>query len=317
MRTWFALALACVSASGAANAATVLFVGNSFTQSAGNSGSSYNAASITDANGTGIGGVPGIFKKMATEGGFLNVNVTIEAVGGETLAYHFANKAAILGGQGWDWVVLQEYSTRPLSSPSGDGNGTNIPAFRNSLSNIKNLTLAKNSATKLLLYETWARPDKISAGFFPNLQAMQTQLHGSYSAAAADFQLAGWAPVGDSFLEAIRLGFANDPTTAASEGPISLWNSDNYHASVSGSYLAASVFYAQILGGDPRSLPTGAGSAAAGLGLNPVFADQLQQVAYNMVQPVPEPSTALLACVGLTLLPMRSRSLPRAHFPRR
>jgi hypothetical protein len=71
--------------------------------------------------------------------------------------------------------------------------------------------LANNSATKLLLYETWARPDRISAGFFPNLQAMQTQLHDSYSAAAADFQLAGWAPVGDSFLEAIRLGFANDP----------------------------------------------------------------------------------------------------------
>ena len=42
--------------------------------------------SVTDANGTGIGGVPGIFKKLAAEGGFLDVNVTIEAIGGESLA---------------------------------------------------------------------------------------------------------------------------------------------------------------------------------------------------------------------------------------
>jgi MYXO-CTERM domain-containing protein len=115
-------------------------------------------------------------------------------------------------------------------------------------------------------------------------------------------------------LEAIGSGFANDPTTPANEGPITLWNSDNYHASAYGSYLAASVFYAKILGGDPRTLPTGAGSAAAGLGLNAAYADQLQQVAYNLVQPIPEPSPALLACVGLALFPSlrrRSRSESR------
>jgi hypothetical protein len=299
MRLWLALALNCMLACGAAGA-SILFVGNSFTQSAGNAGSSYNAANITDANGTGLGGVPGIFKKLATEGGFLNVDVTIEAVGGETLAYHFANKSAVLG-QNWDWVVLQEYSTRPLTSPSGDGNGTNIAAFRSAIGNIENLVLSRNSAANILLYETWARPDKISAGWFPNLGSMQDQLRAAYSAAASDFQLAGWAPVGDSFLETIRLGFANDPTTATNEGPIPLWNGDNYHASAYGSYLAASVFYARILGGDPRALPTGAGSAAAALGLNAAYADQLQQVAYTMTQPVPEPSAALLACAGSAL----------------
>ncbi|MES2570114.1 MAG: hypothetical protein V4710_08670, partial [Verrucomicrobiota bacterium] len=137
-----------------AEATSILFVGNSFTQSAGNAGQSYNSTGIIDANGTGIGGVPGIFKKLALEGGFPEVNVTIEAVGGETLAYHYANKARVLGGTAWDWVVLQEYSTRPLTSASGDSNGTNIPAFRNAVSSINNLVVATNSQAKLLLYET-------------------------------------------------------------------------------------------------------------------------------------------------------------------
>lgn len=297
------LGIFCLAALSAAEAASILFVGNSFTQSAGNAGQSYNATNVTDANGTGIGGVPGIFEKMAREGGFPDIKVTIEAVGNETLAYHAANKAAILGGQAWDWVVLQDYSTRPLSSPSNDANGTNIPAFRNAVDSIKSLASVKNSDVKLLLLETWGRPDKVSAGYFPSLQAMQTELRSSYSAAAADFALAGWAPVGDAFLEAIRLGYANDPTTPSSEGPIPLWNSDNYHASAYGSYLAASIFYAKILGGDPRNLPTGGGSAVAGLGLNPAYADQLQEVAYRTA--VPEPCAGLLCALSGCLLAVR------------
>ena len=233
----------CLAGASVSHGASVLFVGNSFTQSASNAGQSYNAANVTDANGTGVGGVPGIFKKLATEGGFSNVTVTIETVGGETLAYHRTNKAAIIGGSAWDWVVLQEYSTRPLSSPSGDANGTNILAFRNSVTSIESLALSANGATKVLLYETWARPDKIAAGYFGTLAAMQSELRNSYSTAVADYGLAGWAPVGDAFLEAIRLGYADDPTTSASEGPITLWNGDNYHASAYGSYLGASLFY--------------------------------------------------------------------------
>jgi hypothetical protein len=304
-RIFSLLTLASLVASG--NASSVLFVGNSFTQSAGNAGQAYNAAAITDANGTGIGGVPGIFKKLAMEGGFLEVNVTVETNGGQTLAFHLATESETIGSQAWDWVVLQEYSTRPLLSASGDANGTNIAAFRSAISEIKNLTALKNSSTRLLLYETWARPDKIAAGYFPNLASMQNELRSSYSAAANDLGLQGWAPVGDAFLQGIAAGLANDPTTAFTEGPVSLWNSDNYHASAYGSYLAANVFYAKILGGDPRALPTGAGSAVAGLGLNSVYADQLQEIAYKLTQPVPEPSTGLLCGIGLLLSQMRRR----------
>ena len=290
-------------------ATTVLFVGNSFTQSAGNSGTNYNAANITDANNENTGGVPGIFKKMATEGGFNNVSVTIEAVGGQTLAYHYANKASIIGGTSWDFVALQEYSTRPLTSASGDGNGTNIAAFRSAVQNRNTLIHTKNPAAKVLLYETWARPDKIMGGYFPNLQAMQTQLKNSYSAAATDFGLAGYAPAGDAFLQAITNGLANDPTTPASEGPVTLWNSDNYHASAYGSYLVASIFYEEILGGDARTLPTGAGSAVAGLGLNAVYADQLQDIAHQYAQ-TPEPSAALLIMLGASFFGICRKRAP-------
>ncbi|MES2571761.1 MAG: PEP-CTERM sorting domain-containing protein, partial [Verrucomicrobiota bacterium] len=166
----------------------------------------------------------------------------------------------------------------------------------------------KNSSTRLLLYETWARPDRIAAGYFPNLSSMQNELRASYSAAATDLGLHGWAPVGDAFLETIAVRLANDPTTALNEGPLNLWNSDNYHASAYGSYLAANVFYAKILGGDPRALPTGAGSAAAGLGLNSVYADQLQEIAYKMTQTVPEPSTVVLFGMGLLMTTRRRRA---------
>ena len=292
-------AIASLLLAPAAGATSVLFVGNSFTYSDGNAGTYYNSANVTDANGTGYGGVPGIFQKLSTEGGFTGVQVTIEAVGGQTLEYHNSSKATIIGGKSWDDVVLQEYSTRPLTSPSGDSNGTNVPGFLTAVTNLDNRVLAKNSAANVFLYETWARPDKINAGYFPNLQAMQNQLHSSYYTANSNSQLKGVAPVGDAFLQAVTLKLANDPTTAANEGPITLWNPDNYHASVYGSYLSASIFYAQILGGDPRTLPTGAGSAAAALGLNAAYADQLQNLAYAEAFPVPEPSTGVLAAVGV------------------
>lgn len=293
-----------------AHATSILFVGNSFTYGANNAAQNYNAANITDANGTGYGGVPGIFEALATEGGFSNIHVTIEAVGGETLQYHYANKASIIGGQSWDDVVLQEYSTRPLTSPSGDALGTDIPDFDAAVGDIDALVKQKNPAVKVRLYETWARPDKVMAGYFSSLQAMQNQLHSSYSSAATEFGLAGYAPVGDAFMDAISLGLADDPTTTATEGPITLWNPDYYHASAYGSYLAADIFYAQILGGDPRTLPTGAGSAVAGLGLNPTYAAELQNLAYEVTEPVPEPGAAFMASLGLAGLWFGRRHLP-------
>jgi autotransporter-associated beta strand repeat len=275
------LSLACACP---LRAADVLFVGNSFTYGY----NSYNAANITDANGTGMGGVPALFKKLATEGGHSGVNVTIEAVGGQTLAWHFANKSAILNRR-WDWVILQEYSTGPLvNHPSG-----NVSAFRATVQDIAALLRAQNPSVRILLYEAWARPDQVGSG--RTLASMQAELRESNSAAAADYSLHGWAPVGDAFLQALADGVGYDPNGGAVSGAVNLWNSDRYHANAYGAYLAGLVFYNRILGGDPRQLPTGSGSAVAGLALNAVSAGKLQQVAAKFADVIVPPPPSISA----------------------
>ena len=47
----------------------ILFVGNSFTYGGFDPAMHYNAVNVTDLNGTGYGGVPGIFKQLTVEAG--------------------------------------------------------------------------------------------------------------------------------------------------------------------------------------------------------------------------------------------------------
>src|SRR5438876_735754 len=128
-----------LNATGAMARTNILFVGNSYTYGAcGADG--YNSAAITDANGTGMGGVPGVFKKMTTQAGLTNYNVTIEAVAGQSLSWHYANKSAIIGQTNWDLVVLQDQSTNPLPTSHG-GDPTD---FNAGVSNLVHLIIATN-----------------------------------------------------------------------------------------------------------------------------------------------------------------------------
>ncbi len=291
------LLLLATTSIGCAAPLTVLFVGNSFTHGNESPVLHYNRTSITDANGTGHGGVPGIFQKLATEGGYA-VAVTIEAVSGQALSYHVENKAAIIGA-GWDWVVLQEHSTRPIST-------TDAWMFHSAVASLSTLARQSNPQVNILLYETWARPD-----YWPTssqLHIVQQRLQTAYSTAAAN-NLADWAPVGDAFIHALDDGVAYNPGEGAIAGRVNLWASDRYHASVAGSYLSALVFYAKILGGDPRELPEGAGSAAAALGLGASTAAALQEIAWATVAAIPEPAgyALLLGVLALTSTAMRRR----------
>lgn len=275
----------------------ILFVGNSFTHGNIQPAYSYNNSQVTDANGTNQGGVPGIFKQLTVQQG-LNYNVTIEAVSGQTLEYHFNNKAPVIGQPKWDTVVLQEFSTRPLPA----NRGGNLTAFYTFADNLQNLVLANNPAASLFLYETWARPDQV----FPptsaygrdglGLSAMQDDLRAAYNTAGATFGFNGVAPVGDAFLRAVDQGLA-DPDSyynGTTPGRFQLWDTDNYHASRYGSYLSATVLFAEITGVDPRTLAVGAGTAAAGLGIGLIDAANLNRIAYEQVFVVPEPSTVNL-----------------------
>lgn len=274
---WLALLIAALPAA----ALDILFIGNSFTHA----GNAYNSTAITDLNGSGHGGVPGIFRKLADEAGHTEIEVFIEAVGGQTLAFHLAQRTSLID-RAWDVVVLQEHSVRPLvTHPSG-----NIPEFRRAIGELAELLRTRNPEVRIFLYQTWARPDLVPSRY-PDLASMQDELRDAYSAAAADFNLAGWVPVGDMFGAALDQGIAFNPNDGEQPGRIDLWGSDRYHASAHGSYLAALCFLQHILGADPTTLPTGAGSAVTGLGLSSPHAIALQHLVRG---PAPDAHLAVL-----------------------
>lgn len=275
----------------------VLFVGNSFTHGHEGPVMSYNSANITDANGSGYGGVPGVFKKLTDQAG-LAYAVTIEAVSGQTLGYHLSNRASVIGDPKWDVVVLQENSTWPLPS----ANGGNPDAFIAGGDGLQDLILAANPSARVLLYETWASPTSAASnGYSGNLQAMQDDLREAYyrlhhrsARATGKPDFAGVARVGDAFLRAVDAGYADPSATDGyAAGLFYLWSTgDHRHAGKYGSYLSAVMFYAKITGRDPREIAAGAGSAAADLGISPTHAAQIHLVVHEtLALPEPEPET--------------------------
>ncbi len=100
---------------GAARAETILFVGNSFTYGANSPVWKYRAGTVTDLNGTGVGGVPALFKVFTQEAG-RDFAVSLETMGGRDLGFHLREKAHLVI-QPWDHVVLQTYSTLDQQHP--------------------------------------------------------------------------------------------------------------------------------------------------------------------------------------------------------
>ncbi|WP_239470044.1 cell division protein FtsK [Archangium violaceum] len=289
-KEWETLTLG-ISGGGTGSRGSILFVGNSFTHGHEEPVYSYNKGAITDANGAGQGGVPGIFKKLTVQAG-LAYDVTIETVSGETLGGHYATKAAIIG-RAWDTVVLQENSTVPLPTARG-GNPT---AFFTGAGNLRNLVLTGNPAARVFLYETWASPTSVTNQGYTagtaGLQAMQSDLRNAYFKAHYDLGFTGVARVGDGFLRAIDQGLADpDPSNGTSPGTFNLWSaSDSRHASKYGSYLSAAVLFTKITGADPRGLSTGSGSAAADLGIGATDASNLHRIAYEF-STLPDPGAS-------------------------
>ena len=96
-----------------ADARTILFIGNSFTIGADSAVHNYQANTVHDLNppndrGQTLGGVAAIFKAFTKEAG-LDYAVSIEAVGGKNLDFHYNEKRALIDSP-WDEVVMQSYS---------------------------------------------------------------------------------------------------------------------------------------------------------------------------------------------------------------
>jgi hypothetical protein len=293
----------------AADPTTILFIGNSFTHGNYAPTLHYNAANVTDLNGTGYGGVPGIFKKITDEAG-LDFNVSIEAVSGQSLQYHYQNKLSLIGSQSWDDVVMHDYSTLNAADA---GNPANLYQYSKLLEQYihdPGTNSKANPSANVYLMETWARADQVyntPGGHWngTSIEQMGSDLHNAYyEAAAQDPNIAGVIPVGDSFLLAIHNNVADrDPYDGIDPGKINIWNVDSYHASAWGSYLEALTEFGQITGLDPRSVGAD-DQAAIDLGISATQAVALQDIAFEELQvaAVPEPGTFAMLALGLGMM---------------
>ncbi|RZK61047.1 MAG: hypothetical protein EOO59_06020, partial [Hymenobacter sp.] len=278
----------------------VLFVGNSFVHGQFTPVLYYNSAAVTDLNYNlpagdprahdsgmpgAFGGVPGIFKKFTTQTG-LNYDVQLEAVSGKSLQFHYASALAPIAVAGWDKVVLQEQSTRPVPNSRGGSRA----AFYTAATQLEQAIHQASPNAQVYLYETWGRADftypsgQTYSGF--PIDTMTADLHnGYYAQYFANGRYAGVAPAGDAWRSAITSGVATRNPYSPDPTKVNLWNVDNVHPSITGAYLSALVLFYKLTGVDPRTLG-GAEQAAADLGITPTQAIALQQAAYGQVNVV-------------------------------
>lgn len=306
---WAALAMGTVSLP--AGATTILFVGNSFTygEPAGAAPlvQNYKPGSVTDLNGSSIGGVPALFKALTVEAG-LNYDVSLETVPGVGVDYHYNNKLAVIN-KPFDKVLLQSYSTLDAAHP---GNPDTLTKYADLLAQAFH---AQNPNVEVMLTSTWSRADltykTASPWYGQSIYQMALDVRKGYdSADAASGLIDGVIPVGESWNRAIAAGVADaNPYDGIGAGQIDLWAPDNYHASVFGYYLEALTIYGSVTGLDPRAF--GAGELVArDLGIGGTMAVALQQFAADQLaaEEVPEPGMAwMFATLGGAMLLARRR----------
>ena len=259
----------------------ILFIGTSFTFGADSDAMTYRKDSVTDLNGDGMGGVPALFKRFVDEAG-LRYEVSLETAAGQTLAWHLANKRAVIDRK-WDAVVLQQYSTLDPDKP-GDVT-TTIPAARD----LAALFRRRNPHVDISLVATWTRPNltypKGEHWSGQPVQRMALDLRKADDQVRANVpSISRVVPVGEAFNCAIAHKLADpDPYDGLAPGQIDLWAGDHYHASTEGYYLEALTVFAAVTHFDPRTLGRSE-AAARDLKIRPAVATKLQAIAYQLAK---------------------------------
>lgn len=247
----------------------VLFIGNSFTI------------------GSGGGGVPGIFDRLAQAGGQPNPTTAMQAVGGQDFQFHSQDPTAqaAIASQPWTHVVLQNYSTEPTHLASGsvaDHYAFGSLLYRQVMTN--------NPSTEVILFETWSRSaaHSLITGVstptsFASTAEFQTELRTNYQGLADQLNATYpanptvvVAPVGTAWENAGGMRPSADPFF------VPLYAADDYHGNNNGYYLAACVFYSQIYGVSPHGLSTNSLISSLNLGLT-VSPTMLEDVAWATV----------------------------------
>jgi len=277
------LAVTLAAAAPASSATTILFVGNSFTYGdpagAAPLVREYRPDTVTDLNGTHIGGVPALFKAMTQEAG-LDYEVSLETSPGKGVDWHYENRLAAIA-KPFDKVVLQSYSTLDGAHPGDPAtlikySGLLAKAFHD-----------RNPKVDVRLAATWSRADQTykqgGAWYGQPINKMALDIRAGYDAAdrASDL-IGGVIPVGQAWNRAFATGLADDNPYDSKVTGINLWAPDSYHGSVYGYYLEALTIFGNITGRDPRSLGA-QDSVAKELGIDARTAAALQKVAAETI----------------------------------
>lgn len=153
--------------------------------------------------------------------------------GGYTFSNHFTNSVTNtkINSKAWDYVILQAQSQEPSFSPTQVYSQTLPYAIK-----LDSIIKHNNSCTNTVFYETWGRKngDASNCAVYPPVctyLGMQNRLRQSYKK-FADTCSALMSPVGEAFKRSIAL----NPS-------LELYQGDESHPSLEGSYLAACVFY--------------------------------------------------------------------------
>jgi hypothetical protein len=268
------------SPAGAAAAISVLFIGNSFTFAAGSPVRYYRADTVTDLNHEGTGGVPALFESFTRQAG-LDYDVSLETRGGSGLDFHLAEKADLIGGRGWDVVVMHGYSTLDSAKPRDPAKLVATSA------RMATLLRGKNPKVEVYLMATWTRADQVypAAGAWAGtaIDVMARDVRAAYDKAAREAGAKAVIPVGEAWTRAIQSGIADaNPYDGIEAGKLDLWTYDHYHASTYGYYLEALVVFGGVTGRDPRSLGD-AECSGFELGLSRPQVAALQQVAFDQL----------------------------------
>ncbi len=187
--------------------------------------------------------------------------------GGQTFNGHFADPTTItkITSKVWDKVILQAQSQEPSFSPSQVASQTLPYAIK-----LDSIIKHYNTCTETIFFETWGRKngDASNCPFYTPVctyLGMQNRLRASYKL-FADTTHAVFSPAGEAYRKSISL----NPS-------LELYNVDESHPSLEGSYLTACVFYEVLF---HKSVLTNTYNA----GVSPVNATFLKQIAHDVVR---------------------------------
>jgi len=262
----------------ATHAATILFIGNSFTFADRSPVHYFHHERVTDLNHDGIGGMPALFKSFTLEAG-VPFDVSLETSPGKNLDWHFKNRIDVIGIP-WDYVVMHGFSTLDAAKP-GDP-GVLIDYTRR----LATVFHDKNPNVDIGLMATWTRADQTYEAkghwYGKGVDAMEKDVRAGYDqASSSTVFVKDVIPVGETWNRAIESGFADaNPYDGIDSGKVDLWAYDHYHASMFGYYLEALTVFGDVTGLDPRSLGKDE-RCAEELGISPDQAASMEQVAFD------------------------------------